>query len=66
MVTGNTQSQSQKNFYHPNPAINCLYVKSLKKNSQSIYKNALPFLIPKREAFDLDTKEDFDILRKIF
>ena len=48
MVTGNTQSQSQKNFYHPNPAINCLYVKSLKKNSQSIYRNALPFLIPKR------------------
>lgn len=66
MVTGSTQSQSQKIFYHPNPAINCLYVKSLNKNSNSIYKDALPILIPKSEAFDLDTEDDLKILKKIF
>ena len=61
MMTGNTQSQSQKNFYHPNPAINCLYVKSLKKNSQSIYKHALPLLTTKREGLDIDTHEDLKL-----
>jgi CMP-N,N'-diacetyllegionaminic acid synthase len=66
LITGNTQSQSQKKFYHPNPAINCLYVHSLNKDSRSIYKNAIPILIPKSEAFDLDTEEDLKILKKIF
>jgi CMP-N,N'-diacetyllegionaminic acid synthase len=66
MVTGNTQSQSQKKFFHPNPAINCLYVKSLNKNSRSIYKNAMPIFIAKSEAFDLDTEDDLKILKKIF
>ena len=66
MITGNTQSQSQKKFYHPNPAINCLYVHSLNKDSRSIYKNAMPILIPKSEAFDLDTEDDLKILKKIF
>ena len=66
MITGNTQSQSQKNFYHPNPAINCLYAKSLNKNAKSIYKDATPILIPKSEAFDLDTEDDLKILKKIF
>ena len=47
MITGNTQSQSQKNFYHPNPAINCLWVKKIKKDSKSIYQNALPYIINK-------------------
>lgn len=66
MITGNTQSQNQKKFYHPNPAINCLYVHSLNKDSRSIYKNAMPILIPKSEAFDLDTEDDLKILKKIF
>ncbi len=66
MITGNTQSQSQKKFYHPNPAINCLYTKSLNKNAKSIYKDAMPILTPKSEAFDLDTEEDLKILKKIF
>jgi CMP-N-acetylneuraminic acid synthetase len=29
MLTGNTQSQSQNKYYHPNGVINCLFVKSL-------------------------------------
>ena len=35
MITGSTQSQSQKKYYHPSGVINCLYVRSLSKNIKS-------------------------------
>ena len=66
MITGNTQSQSQKKFYHPNGVINCLHVKTLGKNKKSIYQSAIPMIVPKIEAFDLDSEEDLRILKKIF
>ena len=66
MVNGNTQSQTQKKIYHPNGVINCLYVGSLNKKNKSIYQNAIPYLIPKLEAYDLDTEDDLRILKKIF
>lgn len=65
MLTGNTQSQSQKNYYHPNGAVNCLYVRSLNQNSRSIYHKAMPIIISKLESFDLDTEDDFKLLKKI-
>ena len=65
MITGNTQSQSQKKYYHPNGVINCLYVKSLNKNTKSIYQKASPIIVPKSESFDLDTEEDFKLINKI-
>ena len=65
MVNGNTQSQTQKKIYHPNGVINCLYVGSLNKKNKSIYQNAIPYLIPKSEAYDLDTEDDLRILKKI-
>ena len=64
MITGNTQSQSQKKYYHPNGVINCLYVKSLNKNTKSIYQKASPIIVPKSESFDLDTEDDLKILKK--
>ncbi len=66
MISGNTQSQSQKKFYHPNGVINCLHVKNLGKNKKSIYQSAVPMMVPKIEAFDLDSEEDLRILKKIF
>tara|TARA_B110000483_G_scaffold233982_1_gene303451 strand:- start:26 stop:733 length:708 start_codon:yes stop_codon:yes gene_type:complete len=66
MLTGNTQSQSQKNYYHPNGVINCLHVASLSKSTKSIYDRALPFIIPRIEAFDIDTEEDLKIIKKIY
>jgi len=66
MVTGNTQSQSQKKYYHPNGVINCLFVKSLNKKVKSIYRNAFPLIIPRIEAFDIDTEEDLKIIKKIY
>lgn len=66
MMTGNTQSQTQKKYYHPNGVINCLFVKFLNQKSKSIYKDALPLVIPRIEAFDIDTEEDLKIIKKIY
>lgn len=66
MVNSNTQSQSQKMYYHPTGVINCLYVRSLNKNTKSIYQNSLPIVISKNESFDLDTEEDFRLIKKIY
>ena len=66
MLTGSTQSQSQKSYYHPNGVINCLYVKSLNKNTRSIYHKASPIIVSKSESFDLDTEDDLKILKKLF
>lgn len=66
MITGNTQSQSQIKYYHPTGVINCLYIRTLSKKKKSIYYDASPIIIPKSESFDLDTKEDLKILKKLF
>lgn len=65
MITGSTQSQSQKKYYHPNGVINCLFINTLNKNKKSIYDNSLPIIVPKIESFDIDTEEDFKILSRI-
>ena len=64
MVTGSTQSQTQKKFYHPNGVINCLYVRSLNKNTKSIYQDAISLIVPRSESFDLDTEDDLKLLKK--
>ena len=66
MINGNTQSQKQIKYYHPNGVINCLYVETLKRTIKSIYHGALPLIIPKSESFDLDTLDDLKILRVFF
>jgi CMP-N,N'-diacetyllegionaminic acid synthase len=66
LVSGNTQSQSQKKYYHPNGSVNCLHVKKLSKKAKSIYLDALPVLISRKESLDIDTKEDFEFLKNTF
>ena len=65
MVTGYTQSQSQKKYYHPTGVINCLFVKTLNKDNKTIYEGALPVVLSKSESFDVDTEDDLKILKKI-
>jgi CMP-N,N'-diacetyllegionaminic acid synthase len=65
IITGKTQSQTQKVFYHPNGALNCLYVKTLNSKSKSIYKNATPKVIPENEAYDIDNNHDFRLIKFI-
>ena len=64
LITGNTKSKSKK-YYHPNGVINCMFIKNLNLNKKSIYNDARPMIVPKLEAFDIDTEEDFNILKKI-
>ena len=63
--TGNTQSQTQKIFYHPNGVINCLYVGRLSKKSKSIYENAVPVIVSSKESYDLDTPDDLYTIQKL-
>jgi CMP-N-acetylneuraminic acid synthetase len=65
MLNGNTQSQDQKIYYHPTGSINCIFVKSLKKNIKSIYYKATPIILNRNESFDIDTSEDFKIVSKL-
>ena len=66
MINGNTQSQSQKTYYHPNGVINCLWVKYLSRKTKTIYENALPYYVSKVEALDIDTETDFKICEALF
>ena len=63
--TGNTQSQDQKEFYKPNPVVNCLWVTNINKNSKSIYEDAIPIKTNKLESIDIDDKNDFLIVKAI-
>ena len=65
LETGNTRSQNQKIFYRPNPLINCLWIKNIKKNRKSIYKNALAIQTDKLESLDIDNLDDFNLVNSI-
>jgi len=66
MKNGNTQSQDQKTYYHPNGVINCLWTDFLSKKTKTIYDNAFPFYVSKLEALDIDTKDDFRICEALY
>ena len=61
LLTGRTRSQDQKDYLRPNPVCCCLWVRNLKKNKRSIFKNSLSYKTSKLESLDIDTKEDFHI-----
>ncbi len=63
MVTGKTQSQNQKKYYRPNGVVNCLWVKTLNKKIKSIYFKAMPVVVPRDESYDIDTKEDLELIK---
>jgi CMP-N,N'-diacetyllegionaminic acid synthase len=66
MITGNTRSQEQVNYYHPNGAI---YIKSLqdmrKHETCTFYQDSLPFLMKKSESVDIDTEFDFYLAERL-
>ena len=59
LLTGNTRSQDQKPYYHPDGSIYVFSVGSLKKKYNSIYQNAKPFFISGNIYIDIDSEEDF-------
>jgi CMP-N-acetylneuraminic acid synthetase len=69
MITGNTQSQSQKKYMHTNGSINCLPVNLLKKNKKSIYQGSKYYVMDRISSIDIDDHDDFilaEIISKNF
>ncbi|MEP0356960.1 acylneuraminate cytidylyltransferase family protein [Paraglaciecola sp.] len=60
MLTGNTRSQDQVSYFHPNGAI---YLKSLvdmrRSDTRTFYQDSVPFLMKRSESVDIDTEFDF-------
>jgi len=60
MITGNTRSQDQVVTYHPNGAIYIRPIADLRDPSlQTLYQDALPYLMDRSVSVDIDTLEDF-------
>jgi len=62
MHSGNTRSQNQTDFYHPNGAIYVRHISDLSSNSlKSLYANAVPYLMSRDESVDIDSEIDFKV-----
>ena len=64
MITGQTRSQDIENLYRPNGA---LYINEDSNflKSKILYKGALPFIISRYEASDIDTEADFSYVESL-
>jgi len=65
LETGNTQSQDQENYFHPDGSVYVLSVKTLKQNLESIYKNSTPFVSTIPFFIDINNQNDFNKASKI-
>ena len=61
MITGNTRSQDQIKYFHPNGAIYVLKPNPFEKDPRTFYEDALPFIMSKVDSIDIDQKEDLQI-----
>ena len=62
MITGNTRSQNQKDFYHPNGAIYIRNIEDLSDdNLATLYSGALPYLMSREDSVDIDSAIDFKL-----
>lgn len=60
MITGNTRSQDQLQAYHPNGAIYIRQVLDLADPAMNtLYDNALPYLMGRNSSVDIDNESDF-------
>ena len=58
LVTGNTRSQDQKTYYHPDGSIYIFSVSSLEQNNSSIYHNARPYILDNKNYIDINNESD--------
>ena len=59
MITGNTRSQDQTKYFHPNGAIYIFKKEYLKLNIKTFYDNAKPYIMDAKSSIDIDTEDDF-------
>ncbi len=64
LLTGNTRSQDQKTYFHPDGSIYIFSVDSLKKSFNSIYEKAIPYLVNRKIYIDIDSEEDYHLAIK--
>ena len=66
ILTGNTRSQDQKKYYHPNGSLYAIPVKNLKNTTaNSIYYGAKPFIMEPIYSCDVDTEKQLRIAELI-
>jgi len=61
MVTGNTRSQDQVEYFHPNGAIYIRSVDDLRHDGlNTLYDNAAPYFMRLCDSIDIDDEDDFE------
>jgi len=65
MLTGNTQSQNHKEYFHPCGAFNILRMSDVRSGMKTIYDGAFPFKVSTEEGLDIDTLDDFQFMNLI-
>ena len=66
MITGNTRSQDNLVNYRPNGAIYVRKISDLQtKKLNTLYENAIPYLMDRDFSIDLDNEIDFKIVEAI-
>ena len=61
MITGQTRSQDQEKFFHPNGAIYIIKPEEIKNNLKTFYINSIPYIMDKKYSTDIDNKIDLEI-----
>ncbi|AQL29791.1 MULTISPECIES: acylneuraminate cytidylyltransferase family protein [unclassified Prochlorococcus] len=61
LLTGNTRSQDQTSYLHPNGAIYVIKPNLIKEETKTFYENSLPYIMTRSESIDIDAKEDLEI-----
>ena len=67
LITGNTRSQDQKKYYHPNGGIYVIKAEELIcKNIKTFYERSIPYIMSKSDSVDIDTEKDLHIAKAYF
>ncbi len=67
LITGNTRSQDQKKYYHPNGGIYILKAEELiNENIKTFYEKSIPYIMNKTDSIDIDTEKDLHIAKFYF
>lgn len=61
LLTGNTRSQDQIKYFHPNGAIYVIRPNLISKETKTFYENSIPYIMPTNDSIDIDDRKDLEI-----
>lgn len=61
LLTGDTQSQNQVKYLHPNGSINCLPISLLRQQKPSIYHGCCYYQMDQIDSIDIDDLNTFEL-----